>query len=41
MRVDSNLIPVESDVNHFLREERSLLDNHLADLFKVFHISGL
>lgn len=41
MRVDSNLIPVESDVNQFLSKERSLLDNHIADLFKDFHISGL
>jgi hypothetical protein len=41
MRFDNNLIPVESDVNQFLSEDRSLLDNHIADLFKDFNISGL
>ena len=41
MRVDSNLIPVASDVNQFLSKERSLLDNHIADLFKDFDIAGL
>lgn len=41
MHVDDNLIPVESDVNHFLSKERVLLDSDIADLFKEFKISGL
>ena len=41
MQVESNLIPVESDVNLFLSKERSLLDNDIADLFKSFNLSVL
>ena len=39
MRFDSNLIPVESDVNQFLSKDRLLLDNHIADILNDFNIS--
>jgi len=38
MRADSNLIPVESDVNQFLSKERFMLDTQIADVFKEFKI---
>ena len=41
MRDENNLIPVESDVNQFLNEERSMLDTDIAVVFKEFNIARL
>lgn len=40
MRAESNLIPVESDVNQFLSKERFMLDSEIADVFKEFKIGS-
>ena len=41
MQTVDNLIPVESDVNQYMKKNRFMLDNDIADLFKKFNIKAL
>ncbi len=38
MRADSNLIPVESDIQQYIESPKIILDNDLALAFKEFEI---
>ena len=41
MQTNENVIPVESDVNHYLKKRRLMLDNDIEYLFKKFNIRKL
>ena len=41
MRADSNLIPVESDVQQYIKSPKIILDNDLALAFKELRLSSL
>ncbi|MCH7733396.1 MAG: transposase [Candidatus Marinimicrobia bacterium] len=41
MQNTENLLPVESDVNQYLHQDRFMFDNDVSDLFKKFRIKSL
>jgi len=41
MQSTKNLLPVESDVNQYLQQDRFMFDNDVSDLFKRFKIKSL
>lgn len=41
MQHNENLLPVESDVNQYINQDRFMFDNDVSDLFKKFSIKSL